>query len=30
MMTFVPVLGNTSLIALSTANNLIFYKAPPI
>jgi hypothetical protein len=30
MMTFVPALGNTSLIALSTTNDLIFYKAAPI
>lgn len=30
MLTFVPVLGNSSLIALSTVNNLIFYKAAPI
>lgn len=30
MMTFVPVLGNSSLIAVSTVNNLIFYKALPL
>jgi len=30
MMSFVPVLGNSSLIAVSTVNNLIFYKALPL
>lgn len=30
MLTFVPTLGNHSLIAISTVNNLIFYRAAPL
>lgn len=30
MLTFIPVIGNHSLIALSTVNNLIFYSTSPL
>lgn len=30
MLTFIPVLGNSSLIAVATVNNLIFYSGPKL